>query len=117
MSSPDSVFPVENANEESAKEVASSSPVKISNDDAADKSDRNRTEAEEPPTTRDGMLEHTFEPGDHVIRWEMLPIAWPIQIHGIVLETAEDSVTLADFGLTAHQQPAAGNDGVRRRQQ
>jgi len=89
--------------------------VKI-NDDAADQSDRNGTEAEEPPTPSEGgtLLEHTFEPGDHVIRWEMLPIAWPIQIHGIVLETAEDSVTLADFGLTAHQQPAAaGNaDGV-----
>ena len=47
------------------------------------------------------LLEHFFQPGDHVIRWEMLPIAWPIQIHGIVLETTENSVTLSDFGLTA----------------
>ena len=26
--------------------------------------------------------EHGFEPGDHIIRWDMLPILWPIQIHG-----------------------------------
>ncbi len=32
--------------------------------------------------------EHGFEPGDHIIRWEMLPILWPIQINGIVLEVA-----------------------------
>jgi len=57
--------------------------------------------AEEPPPPADELLEHLFQPGDHVIRWEMLPIAWPIQIHGIVLETTDNSVTLADFGLTA----------------
>lgn len=54
---------------------------------------------ESPPV--DEFLDHLFSPGDHVIRWEMLPIAWPIQIHGIVLETTKSSVTLADFGLTA----------------
>ena len=47
------------------------------------------------------LLEHKLQPGDHVIRWEMLPIAWPIQIHGIVLEASSSVVVLADFGLTA----------------
>lgn len=47
--------------------------------------------------------EHGFEPGDHVIRWDMLPILWPIQIHGIVLEVSNDktTVTICDFGITA----------------
>eukprot|EP00804_Cyclotella_cryptica_P004910 CCRYP_004974-RA/>CCRYP_004974-RA protein AED:0.26 eAED:0.26 QI:36/1/1/1/1/1/2/123/586 len=47
--------------------------------------------------------EHGFEPGDHVIRWDMLPILWPIQIHGIVLEVSADktTVTICDFGITA----------------
>ena len=46
--------------------------------------------------------EHGFEPGDHVIRWDILPILWPIQIHGIVLEVSEDrtEVTICDFGVT-----------------
>eukprot|EP00581_Thalassiosira_minuscula_P018214 CAMPEP_0183715834 /NCGR_PEP_ID=MMETSP0737-20130205/9926_1 /TAXON_ID=385413 /ORGANISM="Thalassiosira miniscula, Strain CCMP1093" /LENGTH=661 /DNA_ID=CAMNT_0025944995 /DNA_START=100 /DNA_END=2085 /DNA_ORIENTATION=- len=47
--------------------------------------------------------EHNFEPGDHIIRWDMLPILWPIQIHGIVLEVSEDKseVTICDFGITS----------------
>ncbi|KAL9181281.1 hypothetical protein ACHAXT_010086 [Thalassiosira profunda] len=47
--------------------------------------------------------EHNFEPGDHIIRWDMLPILWPIQIHGIVLEVSEDKseVTICDFGVTS----------------
>ncbi|CAB9509840.1 expressed unknown protein [Seminavis robusta] len=49
----------------------------------------------------EGGLKHAFVPGDHVIRWEMLPIVWPIQIHGIVLETSKDYVSICDFGLTA----------------
>ena len=46
--------------------------------------------------------EHGFEPGDHIIRWDMLPILWPIQIHGIVLEVSDDktTVTICDFGIT-----------------
>jgi hypothetical protein len=46
--------------------------------------------------------EHNFQPGDHVIRWDMLPILWPIQIHGIVLEVSDDktTVTICDFGIT-----------------
>lgn len=47
--------------------------------------------------------EHNFAPGDHIIRWDMLPIIWPIQIHGIVLEVSEDrsEVTICDFGMTS----------------
>ncbi len=47
--------------------------------------------------------EHNFEPGDHIIRWDMLPILWPIQIHGIVLEVSDDKseVTICDFGVTS----------------
>lgn len=42
-----------------------------------------------------------FEPGDHIIRWSHMAYMYPIQIHGIVLETREDgSVTIVDFGLT-----------------
>mmetsp|Transcript_11961 Transcript_11961/g.28626 ORF Transcript_11961/g.28626 Transcript_11961/m.28626 type:complete len:753 (-) Transcript_11961:83-2341(-) len=46
-------------------------------------------------------LKIPFAPGDHITRWEMLPIAWPIQVHGIVLEVHEDAVVLVDFGLAA----------------
>ncbi|CAB9516515.1 expressed unknown protein [Seminavis robusta] len=62
------------------------------------------TEAADPASPKEGTvgLKHEFQPGDHVIRWEMLPIVWPIQIHGIVLETTgTDSITICDFGLTA----------------
>jgi len=50
----------------------------------------------------DTPYEHGFEPGDHIIRWDMLPILWPIQIHGIVLEVSDDktTVTICDFGIT-----------------
>lgn len=44
-----------------------------------------------------------FEPGDHVTRWEMLPIAWPILVHGIVLNVHDDNIVLVDFGLSAPQ--------------
>lgn len=46
-------------------------------------------------------LDHEWEKGDHLIRWEMLPIAYPIQVHAIVLEANEEYVKLVDFGLTA----------------
>ncbi|CAJ1932881.1 unnamed protein product [Cylindrotheca closterium] len=46
-------------------------------------------------------LKVPFAPGDHITRWEMLPIAWPIQVHGIVLEVHDDAVVLVDFGLAA----------------
>lgn len=54
----------------------------------------------------DTPYEHGFEPGDHVIRWDLLPILWPIQIHGIVLEVSEDktTVTICDFGITTVKQ-------------
>ena len=50
----------------------------------------------------DSPYEHGFQPGDHIIRWDMLPILWPIQIHGIVLEVSDDktTVTICDFGIT-----------------
>ena len=31
-------------------------------------------------TADDSPYEHDFEVGDHVIRWDMLPILWPIQV-------------------------------------
>ncbi|KAL7528390.1 hypothetical protein ACHAWF_002545 [Thalassiosira exigua] len=54
--------------------------------------------------------EHNFEPGDHIIRWDVLPILWPIQIHGIVLEVSEDKseVTICDFGVTSVENDAEG---------
>lgn len=59
--------------------------------------DYSKLDADETP------YEHNFQPGDHVIRWDMLPILWPIQIHGIVLEVSEDKseVTICDFGITS----------------
>mmetsp|Transcript_16684 Transcript_16684/g.30346 ORF Transcript_16684/g.30346 Transcript_16684/m.30346 type:complete len:613 (-) Transcript_16684:9-1847(-) len=59
------------------------------------------------------LLKHNLTAGDHVIRWEMLPIMWPIQIHGIVLEAMPDYVTIADFGLTSYEKEvvmAAGEE-------
>ena len=51
----------------------------------------------------DGLeSDHGFEPGDHIIRWEMLPIMYPIQIHGIVLEAGKNLVIIADFGLASY---------------
>lgn len=54
----------------------------------------------ESAATQDGEKE-ALQPGDHVTRWEMLPIAWPIQVHGIVLNVHEGTVVLVDFGLSA----------------
>mmetsp|Transcript_10559 Transcript_10559/g.21968 ORF Transcript_10559/g.21968 Transcript_10559/m.21968 type:complete len:701 (-) Transcript_10559:85-2187(-) len=55
-------------------------------------------------------FEHGFQPGDHVIRWDMLPILWPIQIHGIVLEVSDDrtTVTICDFGITTVKEDKKG---------
>ena len=60
----------------------------------------------------DTPYEHGFEPGDHIIRWDMLPILWPIQIHGIVLEVSDDktTVTICDFGITTVK-----NDAVEKK--
>ena len=60
----------------------------------------------------DGLdADHGFEPGDHIIRWEMLPIMYPIQIHGIVLEVGKNLVIIADFGLASYDSNAgAGKD-------
>lgn len=55
--------------------------------------------------TSSGPLKIPFTPGDHITRWEMLPIAWPIQVHGIVLEVFTDSIVLVDFGLAAVLDP------------
>ena len=55
-----------------------------------------------------------FQPGDHVIRWKILKVAlWPIQIHGIVLESevtenGEHKVVIADFGYSSTQQKKKG---------
>ena len=48
-----------------------------------------------------------FKPGDHITRWEMLPIAWPIQVHGIVLDVDENQIVLVDFGLAASSAAAS----------
>lgn len=38
-----------------------------------------------------------FQPGDHVIRWELLKaMLWPIQVHGIVLKVEDKSVPSTD---------------------
>jgi hypothetical protein len=60
----------------------------------------------------DTPFEHSFQPGDHIIRWDMLPILWPIQIHGIVLEVSDDktTVTICDFGITTVK-----NDAVEKK--
>jgi hypothetical protein len=60
----------------------------------------------------DTPYEHGFQPGDHIIRWDMLPILWPIQIHGIVLEVSVDktTVTICDFGITTVK-----NDAVEKK--
>lgn len=50
----------------------------------------------------DSLDSHGLRPGDHIIRWEMLPIIYPIQIHGIVLEAGKNCLIIADFGLTSH---------------
>ncbi|KAL3772973.1 hypothetical protein ACHAWO_010195 [Cyclotella atomus] len=50
----------------------------------------------------DELNNHGLKPGDHIIRWEMLPIIYPIQIHGIVLEAGKNVLVIADFGLTSH---------------
>ncbi|KAL7521906.1 hypothetical protein ACHAWX_006598 [Stephanocyclus meneghinianus] len=55
----------------------------------------------------EGLDNHGFKPGDHIIRWEMLPIIYPIQIHGIVLEVGKNCIIIADFGLTSY----AGHGG------
>lgn len=46
-------------------------------------------------------LKHSLEAGDHIIRWSHFGYMYPIQIHGIVLETSSDgSIKIVDFGLT-----------------
>jgi hypothetical protein len=53
--------------------------------------------------------DHGFKPGDHIIRWEMLPIMYPIQIHGIVLEAGKNLVIIADFGLASYDSHAGAS--------
>lgn len=61
----------------------------------------------------DGLHDHGFEPGDHIIRWEMLPILYPVQIHGIVLEAGSNCVIIADFGLASYDnKQLSGNDDL-----
>ena len=76
--------------------------------DLTESTEMNNEEQKEEESVENEVFEHSFEAGDHVIRWEMLPIVYPIQIHGIVLECGEESVTIADFGLTAYQQGEEG---------
>lgn len=50
----------------------------------------------------EGLGDHGFHAGDHIIRWEILPVLYPIQIHGIVLEAGKNCVIIADFGLASY---------------
>lgn len=57
---------------------------------------------------KDGLSHnHGFQPGDHILRWEMLPVLYPIQIHGIVLEAGSNCVIIADFGLASYDNQRA----------
>jgi hypothetical protein len=60
----------------------------------------------------EGLANHGFEAGDHIIRWELLPVLYPIQIHGIVLEAGRNCVVIADFGLASSYQRAACDKGL-----
>ena len=58
-------------------------------------------------------LKAILQEGDHIIRWEMLPIIYPIQIHAIVIEVTEVYVKLVDFGRTAvpdHDEPTPATE-------
>mmetsp|Transcript_61052 Transcript_61052/g.72489 ORF Transcript_61052/g.72489 Transcript_61052/m.72489 type:complete len:625 (-) Transcript_61052:146-2020(-) len=59
------------------------------------------------------FVDHGLIAGDHIIRWEFmaLPIGYPIQIHGIVLEAGKNCVIIADFGMTSYYQNK-GQDGT-----
>jgi len=62
--------------------------------------------------SKDGLDNHGFQPGDHIIRWEMLPVLYPIQIHGIVLEAGKNCVIIADFGLASYDNQRASGGGT-----
>ena len=74
-------------------------------------------ELDESTSSPPPQLEHSFQPGDHVIRWEMLPIVYPIQIHGIVLECSNESVTIVDFGLTSYNDVQENEESETNEQQ
>lgn len=63
-----------------------------------------------PDAPSDGLANHGFEPGDHIIRWEILPVLYPIQIHGIVIEAGRNCVIIADFGLASSYQRDEAKD-------
>ena len=54
-----------------------------------------------------------FYEGDHVIRWTWIGI-YPVQVHGIVLSSYPDCVTIVDCGLTAAspQTPKGDDDDM-----
>jgi len=58
----------------------------------------------------EGLANHGFQPGDHIIRWEMLPVLYPIQVHGIVLEAGKNAVIIADFGLASYDNRSESGD-------
>lgn len=100
------VEPVEPLSIETAEDTATTAAETTEEDDI-----NVHVVMEDDPSSPVTSLHH-FQPGDHVIRWEMLPIAWPIQIHGIVLSVNETALVLVDFGLAAAPQGAAGNDAA-----
>ena len=58
-------------------------------DSSSSPSDIGRSSGEEDDT--DAAYEHGLRPGDHVYRWSHFGYTYPIQIHGIVLETSDAS--------------------------
>jgi len=88
--------------------VDASAPEETNNEekkDGEERTDGDILDKSSPSSSGDtttATYKHGFVPGDHIVRWEMLPIAYPIQIHGIVLETLDDGgIVIADFGLSS----------------
>jgi len=72
------------------------------NVDEEDTNEQHEDDTDAVDKSKDGLDNHGFQPGDHIIRWEMLPVLYPIQIHGIVLEAGKNCVIIADFGLASY---------------
>mmetsp|Transcript_24089 Transcript_24089/g.48086 ORF Transcript_24089/g.48086 Transcript_24089/m.48086 type:complete len:494 (+) Transcript_24089:48-1529(+) len=90
--------------------AASESNKKCDHEDEAEIKNRNADTIGSKKLSCDGTAtpenhpqhcNHGLREGDHVIRWKMLGLCYPIQIHGIVLSAGPDIVTIVDCGLTS----------------